>query len=121
MEFLEALPDKCPPSDADDAEWPTLFRLLDTATPGNDAFKSHAALGKGAPEGIDACRWASCSLVLNAKKMTKYPTLKNHKWAARLQIPAGAGLSKASSPNHVDFWSSSDFDMADAVVEVVEI
>lgn len=122
LTFAEPLPPQCPPNDAVDVELVSVFRLLDSAVPGPDAFKSQNALGLPAPQGIDLCRWASCSLVLDAKKQKKFPRFKNtHHWAAEITVPVGAGRSKQTSSNHIDFWCGLNFKIKDAVSTVVSI
>jgi hypothetical protein len=119
---MEDLPPQCPPNDSLDTAWPSIFRLIDSPHPGSNAFKSQAALGEVPPPAVDDCRWASCSLVFDAKKQKKYPKFKRtHHWAAQLAIPQGAGRSKQTSSNHVDFWCGNHFDMFGAVVAVVSI
>ena len=120
LDFVEQLPEQCPPSDASDAEWHSIYRLVANESPDHTAFKSYAALGKVAPEGFDLCRWASCSLLLNVAAKNKLPQLKGHHWVAKVTIPSGAGMSKRKK-NHVDFWCRKDFDLESAVVEVTRL
>jgi len=120
-EFVEKLPDQCPPADASDCEWKNVYRLLEKENPDKEAFKSHAALGKTPPANMDLCRWASCSLVLDPKKIKKLPNFKNHRWAAKINVPVGAGRSKKSGINHVDFWCGKEFDIASFITEIVSL
>ncbi|WP_147399924.1 hypothetical protein [Brevundimonas sp. LPMIX5] len=107
--FAEDLPAQCPPTDAKDVEWIEVYRLLDGPSLAPPAFASHAAKGKPCRPDVDPCRWASCSLVLDVKPMKKLPKFKKCKWAVRISIPEGAGKSKKTSGNHIDFWPYADF------------
>ena len=121
MIYEEPLPDSCPPDDAADQAWDKVHRLIDSAAPGPDTFKSQAALGLSVPHGVPECRWASCSLVFDPIKQKKLPKFRDtHNWAAVLHIPKGAGASKRKG-NHVDFWQAQGFSMTDAIVEVIAI
>lgn len=122
LSWAEPLPPLCPPNDAADVEWELIYRLIDAAVPSANAFASNAALGMTPPEGMDECRWSSCSLVFDPKRQKKLPRFKNtHHWAAAVKVPVGAGLSKQSSKNHVDFWCRAAFNVHTAVQNVVDI
>lgn len=117
MEFAEDLPDLCPPKDAEDIELNDVFRLAPVRAPSLGHFASHAAQGKHPPKSLpDSCRWASCSLTTNPQKLRKLSKLK-HKFAYRMRIPVGAGVSKMKDI-HIDFWRASTFDPVAAVVQV---
>ena len=120
IEFMEKLPPQCPPADAEDRELDSIYRYVASKEVDLDAFKSHAALGKPCPIGVEPCRWASCSLKPHTNVLTKLPALKDLKWAAKLKIPKGAGRSKMTK-NHVDFWCTKGFDLTTAVLEVVKV
>lgn len=122
MDFLEDLPAGCPPDDAKDCELPEVYRLLTSDQVSSEDFLSQAALGVNPPKGMDLCRWASCSLVLDAKIQKKLPKFKDtHHFAAMLRVPAGAGKSRKSGKNHYDFWCANEFDITGSVVEVIGI
>lgn len=119
MDFAESLPDACPPSDAQDVELNDVFRLAPEETPCLDHFRSHAALGKNPPKYLnDHCRWASCSLTTDPQTLRKLSKLK-HRYAVKMSIPEGAGLSKRDKI-HIDFWRSSAFDPLAAIVGLEE-
>jgi hypothetical protein len=60
--------------------------------------------------------------VFDPVKARKLPRLRDtHHWAAKLKIPNGAGRSKKTSGNHVDFWKFAEFDMTNSIDEIVEI
>ena len=119
LDFAEQLPEQCPPADASDVELEEVYRLVRSKNVDIEVFKSHAALGKVPPKGMDLCRWSSCSLLLDGKR-SKLPALKDCDWAARLVVPKGAGMSKQKK-NHVDFWCGKHFSLEGAVVEVVRL
>lgn len=121
MPFAEELPPMCPPNDAIDAAYPKIYRLLRQKPPTAVNFYSHAKLGKICPEHVDGCLWASCSLVLDPFKLKKLPRFKKHHYAAVLHIPKGAGYSKKTNQNHVEFWCNAEFVMLNSVVDVVDI
>lgn len=118
MDFAEELPAACPPHDAEDVELLGIYRLTCSDSLCESDFASHAALGKTPPKALeDACRWSSCSLTTNPVLLRKLSKLR-HRYAVKLNIPVGAGLSKAKNC-HVDFWRSKSFDLV-AAVECVE-
>lgn len=120
MNFAEELPDSCPPADAEDRELENVYRLASNSTPSVNDFASHAALGKTPPKSLgDPCRWASCSLTTDPAKLKKLSKLK-HRFAVRLKIPSGSGLSK-SRQIHIDFWRASGFDPLAAIEDIEDL
>lgn len=120
MDFAEALPDSCPPGDAKDVELNDVFRLAPVSIPSEEHFKSHAALGKTPPRfNVDECRWASCSLTTDPIILKKLSKLR-HRFALKMNIPVGAGVSKKDGI-HIDFWRSSAFDPISAVIGTEEV
>ncbi|MBD3831861.1 MAG: hypothetical protein IE910_00700 [Brevundimonas sp.] len=97
-----------------------MYRLLEDSSLTPSAFDSYAALGKPCPPYIDACRFASCSLVLDTTPMKKLPKFKNARWAAKVAIPVGAGRSKQKG-NHIDFWPYAGFSPDNVTIAVVGI
>jgi hypothetical protein len=120
MNFAEELPDACPPSDAKDVPLTDVYRLSHTDNFTEGEFASHAALGRTPPKSLnDMCRWSSCSLTTHPVVLKKLRKLK-HRFALKLSIPAGAGVSKRKEI-HVDFWRYEHFDPSTAVVTVEDI
>lgn len=120
VKFAEPLPNACPPGDALDIELENVFRLAPGNSPSIDHFLSYAALGKIPPKALnDECRWASCSLTTDPKALKKLSKLK-HRFAVKLRIPAGSGMSKRNNI-HIDFWRSSIFDPIKSVESVEEV
>lgn len=118
--FAESLPDQCPPIDAQELDLIEVYRLLKPAELTPSSFASHAALGKERPSPVDPCRWASCSLVLDAALMKKLPKFKNCRSAVKITIPASAGRSKING-NHIDFWPYAGFSHLSTDYSVVSI
>jgi hypothetical protein len=115
--FAENLPDQCPPSTAVDAAWTNVFRLTDDQPVTEESFASHAALGKGIPKSLaNLCAWSSCSLTTEPATLKKLKKLR-HKFAVKLDIPAGAGRTLKKGI-HIDFWRYANFDVLSAVVAV---
>ena len=123
--FREDLPDQCPPAGAiapDDME---VFRVIRSDQPSVGDFDSQARLGTVSLEGREAefvCRAFACSVfsqIAGARKLTKLPKFKSHKFIARLRLTPDAGSVHNSSGYHWDWWISSSWDTLSCVVEVV--
>lgn len=124
MTYLEALPDQCPPNDADDVALIRVYRMVNENPPAADDFKSYAALGKENKHGSNPCGWASCSLVYNPEAhKSRWPKLREATVKfARLDIPEGTGKSKSKkNSNHIHFWCYSTSNMHSFVQEVIEL
>ena len=120
MGFREELPSGCPPTGAHEGECAEAYRLLSSSAPDAQAFASHAASQKPLPLGMDACRWASCSLYSDLKtiiKKRKLPGRKKYTYVALLKIDAGSGRILQNGP-HIDFWMFDTFDPLEAIVHV---
>jgi len=105
MDFVENLPDNCPPKDAAETGYNPLFRLVASKPARRRDFASQAAQGRKRPNGVDECRWASCSFFTSKEAaMRRLPKPRaRFNFIACLSIPNGAGKSKKSK-KHVDFW-----------------
>jgi hypothetical protein len=125
MNFLEALPDLCPPRDAADAAYPAAFRFVKIDNKDDlcdEHFLSHAALGQSKPLQVDGCSWASCSLFESRTcadyvRVSKIPKFKN-KRIAKLNVPFGTGLSMRSSGGHINLWAYHGCALPDLVQEI---
>jgi hypothetical protein len=122
-EFLEQLPDGCPPTDALPPEPCDVIRLAKGSTPTHADFASHAA--RGLPlRGPMTCSYASCSLFyhdagaeqLNA--MRRLPRFKNFKYAYIVRVDQGSGVGIAGGGKHLDLWMFKAFDPVAAVKSV---
>lgn len=120
MTFAEDLPPHCPPNDAEDTAYASVFRLVFKGLHPEDYFKSHEALGRPNRTNANPCRFASCSLVFDPiAQIARFPRLREEcSHAIQLSVPAGAGLSKSKKhSNHVDFWCFSHYNMADGFID----
>lgn len=125
QDFLEDLPDGCPPEDATPPEAASVIRLAKDPHPDPAHFASHAA--RGLPlRGPMTCSYASCSLFfhdagfdqLNA--MRRLPRFKNFKYAYILKVDANSGLGLAGAGKHLDLWMFKSFNPVSAI-ESVEV
>lgn len=120
MGFREVLPAGCPPANSHNGACAIAFRFVSTATPKADAFESYATKGGLPPDGVDPCRWASCSLypdLATVNKKRKLPGLKKYGFVAEIIIKAGSGHLIEDS-KHIDFWMYDTFDPVASIVIV---
>lgn len=123
MVYLEELPLKCPPDDAVNGELDPVYRLLPADKPEIEHFYSHQKLGRGLPNGVDLCRFASCSLFsceTAARAVASIPKLRSkvtHIAAVKVDAADGVFLHNTKT-KHVDLWPFSTFDVVKAVVGV---
>lgn len=125
MQYLEKLPDQCPPSTATDQALDGVLRFVsegDVSSLTIEDFLSYAALGQ-TRRNADPCDLASCSLFANEycegfKTARKFPKLRE-KPVARVSIPLGSGMSVVNKKGHIHFWMYNSFDPVSSVVEVI--
>lgn len=102
--FREPLPEKCPPSDAEEISIDlVVFRLIVSQTPCEDDFKSHQAKK---PHVVyrDPCEARGVSVfetIQSAMTASKLPTLKA-KIACKVTLTAGAGFIKKTGKTKRD-------------------
>lgn len=123
--FKEQLPDSCPTDGAIDQPITIAYRVVQSPTPTETDFHSHALLGKPLSPTMDACRWSSCSLFVCkttvmelAQRMPKLRFPNAH--VSTLSIPSGAGYSLIKKKKHVDFWMFDGFDPVAAISQTVK-
>jgi hypothetical protein len=126
MAFFEELPDQCPPATAADQAYGPAYRIMPDASPKIEHFWSHKLRGLNKPNGVDDCRFCSCSLFTDpmaARAVARLPKMRPHSThIASVNIPTGAGVSMfGANSNHVDFWMYDTFDMVGAVADVVAL
>lgn len=131
MNFLEPLPESCPPDSASSLSNGTAIRLLKNNSPKIQDFKSYSSLGKGCPKNMDPCKWASCSMFIAENDNAAYdqaaalvclPKLKRFSFAAFVSISPRIGVAEVGSHSkHADYWLASDFDPAESVTKVVQL
>ncbi|WP_417826463.1 hypothetical protein [Thalassospira povalilytica] len=128
-EFIEDLPDNCPPDDAQNPEEQYVLRLVSGTDITSEDFFSHAKLGKERPENCCSCKWSSCSVFALPKgnhrtiAHMKLPKLRDRKFAAKLKVFPQSGLVKESKSKngHLDFWMFSTFNPIDHIEAVVAL
>jgi len=121
MTFAEELPELCPPNEAIDEDLGIAWRFVSRSGPSEEDFKSHSALGKRIPFGMDSCRWASCSLFTTEEAVrakSKLASLRE-KQPIKIKVPKGSGMS-ATKGKHIDFWRFSDFDPMEHLISELE-
>lgn len=120
--YKEKLPTvNCPLPESTDQELIDVWRFLKKVEVTEESFASHAAEGKPLRNGVDECRWASCSLFQGEQltaSMWKTPFFKKFAARALLNIPVGSGKALKQSNGHVDFWAYSSFLFTSSVVKV---
>lgn len=118
-EYKEQLPLECPPETAQRVSRMEVVRALQTGTPTQDDFRSHAALGKINKVGCSPCRWASCSVFVAPNKLEKLPKIRKLVYFAHLEIDQTSGVVQFGNGGHIDLWMFSGFDPLAAVTKVV--
>lgn len=126
MRYLEELPEQCPPAEATNNALGPAFRILPSAQPAIEHFHSYKKLGLPKPDGVDDCRYVSCSLFTEESRARKIAGLPKKRAAsthlAKLMIPHGVGAALVNEKTkHVDFWMFDTFNVAAAVEEVVAL
>lgn len=122
MEYIEDLPEQCPPEEAKDQPIEIAYRVVKCDPPTQSCFASQASRNRPLRDGGDQCRHASCSLFscFNKAKNIAYKLPKPRRGArliAEMKLPKGAGRSLIVG-DHIDFWFYSAFAPTDAVVKV---
>ena len=125
MEFLEELPELCPPAEAKESQYNPAFRVVQKNPPSLNCFDSQAKRNRPLlPEG-DACKHASCSLFTDEVKIKNIASrLPKPRFGgsliATMNLPEYAGKS-IHKKKHIDFWFYKNFNPVQAVVSVEEI
>jgi len=125
VQFLEELPEQCPPGEAAELEHENALRFVssdEVTSLSVDDFLSYAALGQ-TRRNADPCDTASCSLFKSEdcegfRTARKFPKLRT-KPVAKMSIPTGAGMSIVNKKGHIHFWMYKCFDPLKHVVEVI--
>ena len=127
MNWIENLPEKCPPDEAFVPDNFKVFRLATTETADEINFQSQRALKPNSKfKGVDECVARSISVFNEINKclnMAKLPLYKN-KWKAVLEIELneddGLALKTFKDPNHYSWWRSSNFDTNKSIIKTIE-
>jgi hypothetical protein len=120
----EALPQDCPPADARPPRGGAYYRAVRTLPPGEVDFVSQRALQPAREFRASECTARAISLFLEAARcypLLKLPLYKGGR-VVRLELPAGAGVVKVTSPTrgHVSWWRRAGFDPTPLAVGVKE-
>lgn len=123
MPYLEQLPQQCPPESAAAGSLDKAFRLLPDGAPKIEHFYSHQKLGRKLPDGLDSCRFSSCSLFSCESKARAVAALPKrrasftHVASVKVDVHTGVYMINEKT-KHIDLWPYSTFDVAAAVVGV---
>jgi len=127
MNWIENLPEKCPPDKAFEPNNFKVFRLATTESVDEIDFQSQRALKPTAKfMGVDECVARSVSVFNEINKclnLAKLPMYKN-KWKAVLEIELnqndGLALKTFKDPNHYSWWRSTNFDINNSKLKTIE-
>ena len=123
MNWIEELPEKCPPEDAFEPNGMQVYRLATSENTEEIDFQSQRALNPNKTFiGIDECIARSLSVYNEIGKcwnMIKLPFYKN-RWKAVLGIELNNsdGLVKKTfkDPNHYSWWRTTNFELTKVVL-----
>ena len=122
MNYLEELPEGCPPDTAEDITTPQeFFRLVKTNPPTEEDFISLRAENPDRDFGKNICQASGLSVFAergDAQKALKLPNLRG-RLICRVALEAGAGhIQQTGRRSHHTWWPLADFDiLAHCVVE----
>ena len=127
MNWIEDLPEKCPPENAFEPNDFKVFRLATNENLDESDFQSQRALKPNAKfKGVDECIARSISVFSEINKcinMAKLPMYKN-KWTAVIEIELnendGLALKTFKDPSHYSWWRSTTFDLNNSKVKTIE-
>ena len=118
MCYREKLPPDCPPPQAEEITAPReVYRLVSTAPPTVDDFKSLRALkpdGGPFPEALDECRAHGLSVETRKKaayQKRKLPNLRDRQLVCRVRLVHGAGSIQRTGKSHHTWWPLAKFDI----------
>jgi hypothetical protein len=115
FEWVEPLPDDCPPAEAERPDNREFFRLVGTIPPADHDFDSNRKLRPRHWLGPDECSNRACSLwntYQQCDNKRKLPTLKTKK-VVKLTLPPESGVilrTHHSSGGHHSWWRAKGFD-----------
>lgn len=123
MNWIEVLPDECPPKEAFKPEDFKVYRLAKEASVDERDFQSQRALKPNKVfKGLSECLARSLSVYNNVAKclnMTKLPVYKK-RWKAVLEITLekedGLILKTFTDPNHYSWWRTTNFSLDKAII-----
>ncbi|MFT8335411.1 MAG: hypothetical protein ABF628_04450 [Acetobacter orientalis] len=125
MNFIERMPDACPPSNSSDKELKNVCRFLPFKNENDEKnYYSMKQLGRPKRGNATDCTMCSVSLFyadgvpsfLDVKKMSFFRKCK----IAVLNIPSNSGKSVEDDKRHVDFWGYQGFDYHSCVQAILD-
>ena len=118
MEWIENLPERCPPTEAVEPSGQTFYRLGNNNPPQEKDFLSWQASNIGKQSKFGECIAKSLSLWSNADsclKIRKLPLHKEEKYLIRITLDRGDGLIENTfKANHYSWWRSRAYDITTA-------
>ena len=122
IEYLEDLPESCPPADAINREM-VVYRVVTTIPPCEDDFYSQRKKFPFRPFSLDECIVRACSVFDNEYDIRKKPKLlsKDNVKLIRFKITKMDGkVKKTLSPGHHSWWIYRCFDFSDKEYEELD-
>ena len=114
VQFMEKLPDSCPPPGAGPFAYENVYRFVNSNPATDEDFASHQArekkTGKKRPRSVPPCLWATTSLWLNRDSAYEaLPKLRGQfKLLASVKITKQCGVSILKR-SHISFWRYATF------------
>ncbi len=124
MNYLEPLPEGCPPDEATEISVPwEVFRLVRTNPPSRDDFRSQRAEKPDAVFRVSECQARGLSVFTersDSERALKLPRLRG-RVICRLRLKSGVGrIQQTGPPSHHTWWPLAAYDiLADSGVETV--
>ncbi len=116
MQFMEPLPDACPPPTAEEVVGERIvYRMVRDESPQLSDFASQRALRPHAHFDVDECIARGVSVLSDRNtcaNLLKLKTFKRHR-VCRVRLAEGAGrIQKTfSNPSHHTWWPYADYDV----------
>jgi len=115
MQYLEKLPEGCPPAGAEQVNSERdVFRLIRKLPPCQDDFRSQRAENPRAIFSVTECQARGLSVFadrLDCEQARKLPALKR-RLVCRVQLVTGAGnLLKTGGRSHHTWWPLAEYDI----------
>ena len=117
LEYLEPLPDDCPPDDADEIVEPRIvYRLVRIDTPSLDDFRSFRALNPDRElRNVTECQMRGVSVFMNLKGVDSVRQRRNLRGMliCEVALDKGAGRILLTNPetSHCAWWPLAGFDI----------
>jgi hypothetical protein len=120
-EWVETLPEKCPPKDATPPNG-DFFRVVSSFLPTDADFNSTRQDNLLKTFDVDECLVCSCSILSDyseSKKLLKLPRHRN-KLIVRLNLTADSGLILRTfeRPSHYSWWRDRRFPLANHIYKI---